>query len=171
MKYLTQGRLYVKDFIFTKSFYVTDSLHPMTWQLTDEREKTILQYACKTARVFFRGRHYLAYYTTEIPYTLGPWKFGGLPGMILAVETEDGSYGFEASAITYPSRIPVPLQKTHPYDWIEWTDFCRQFTSSVNHYAHYLQTVQATEGGTVHLKVDRLEIIYPEAQSGIGISN
>jgi hypothetical protein len=87
------------------------------------------------------------------------------------VETEDDSFSFEARSIAYPAMVAMPVQKTNQYEWIAWTDFCRQFTTSVNHYAHYLQTVQAAEGGSVHLKVDRLEIIYPEAQSGIGISN
>ena len=171
LKNIPKGNLYVKDFIFTKSFYVTDTLHPMSWRLTDQLEKTILQYRCKAAYTFFRGRNYLAYYAPELPYALGPWKFGGLPGMILAIETEDRSFGFEALSIAYPMPFAIPLKKLSDYEWMNWGDFCRQFTTSVNHYAHYLQTVQAADGGTVHLKVDRLEIIYPEAQSGIGISN
>ena len=33
----------------------------------------------------FRGRDYIAWYTEEIPYPYGPYKFSGLPGLITCI--------------------------------------------------------------------------------------
>ncbi|WP_297063293.1 GLPGLI family protein, partial [uncultured Duncaniella sp.] len=43
-----------------------------------------------------RGRNWTAWYTEEIPITDGPWKFGGLPGLILKVEDDKKEHIMEA---------------------------------------------------------------------------
>ena len=42
----------------------------------------------------FRGRTYEAWFTTEIPVKDGPWKFHGLPGLILEVYDIQKHYSF-----------------------------------------------------------------------------
>jgi len=41
------------------------------------------QYDCRRAIGKFRGREYEVWYTTDIPIPGGPFKLGGLPGLIL----------------------------------------------------------------------------------------
>ena len=48
-------------------------------------DSTILGYPCHKATTHFRGRDYVAWYTEEIPYPYGPYKFGGLPGLITCI--------------------------------------------------------------------------------------
>lgn len=62
----------------------SDSLHNMQWSLNG-KEKKVDSFLCKQATCFFRGRTYTAWYTPEIPVNNGPWKFGGLPGLILEI--------------------------------------------------------------------------------------
>lgn len=65
------------------------------WSLSDETEE-ICKYNCKKATSSFRGRNWTAWYTEEIPITEGPWKFGGLPGLILKVEDDKKEHIMEA---------------------------------------------------------------------------
>ena len=54
------------------------------WQMYEETD-TILGYACLKAGVTYSGRDYTAWFAPEIPINDGPWKFWGLPGLILKV--------------------------------------------------------------------------------------
>ena len=60
---------------------------------------TICGYACKKATTSFRGRNYTAWYAPKIAHSDGPWKFRGLPGLILKVTDEKNEYSFECVAI------------------------------------------------------------------------
>ncbi len=63
-------------------YLIEDDMHPMEWSLKDSTRK-IGPYLCQLATCQFRGRDYIAWFTPEIPLSGGPWKLGGLPGLIL----------------------------------------------------------------------------------------
>jgi len=69
----------------------------------EKRDTIILGYKCKEATSTFRGRNYTAWYTEEIPISDGPWKFWGLPGLILKIYDTKSEYCFEASKIEKPN--------------------------------------------------------------------
>lgn len=58
------------------------------WVVTDEID-TIFDYPCRKAKVSYAGRNYSAWFTPDIPVSDGPWKFQGLPGLILQVEDDE----------------------------------------------------------------------------------
>lgn len=64
------------------------------WELTDST-KQIMGYKCQKASCSFRGRNYEAWFTTDIPSNDGPWKFNGLPGLIMKVSDTKHHYMFE----------------------------------------------------------------------------
>lgn len=65
-----------------RSHWYADTLFPMVWQQTGE-EKTIGGIPCRKAVGVFKGRGYTAWYAPSITNADGPWKLGGLPGLIL----------------------------------------------------------------------------------------
>ena len=75
----------------------------MEWQMSVET-KEILGYQCFKAECDFRGRHWTAWFTMQIPMKDGPWKFGGLPGLILEVEESRGHYAFRCIGIETQKR-------------------------------------------------------------------
>lgn len=92
------GRLTHIDQIGMDHLLYTEPLPDCGWELADG-ERTILGYACRRARCTFRGRNYEAWYTPEIAVSGGPWKFGGLPGLILAVRDDAGVLDLEATGV------------------------------------------------------------------------
>lgn len=75
-----------------------ETLPAPEWQLVDG-DTTILSYPCQKAVSHFRGRVWTAWYAPELPYDNGPWKLGGLPGLILKAEEQDGIFSFTATGI------------------------------------------------------------------------
>ena len=92
------GRLTHIDQIGMDYLLYTEPLPAIDWEL-EEGERTILGYACHRARCAFRGRNYEAWYAPEIAVSAGPWKFGGLPGLILAIKDDAGVLDLEATGV------------------------------------------------------------------------
>jgi len=74
--------------------YEEERLSP-NWEIQPNK-KDILGYSCQSAICYYRGRNYIAWFTTELPLPFGPWKFGGLPGLILKISDINEHYIFEA---------------------------------------------------------------------------
>ncbi|WP_261509795.1 GLPGLI family protein [Chryseobacterium paludis] len=64
------------------------------WKLINET-KVINSIACKKAEVHYKGREWTAWYSTDIPFPYGPYKFSGLPGLIVKITDKTGDYDFE----------------------------------------------------------------------------
>ncbi len=76
------------------NYIYEDDLKNIKWNITKEKA-TILSYSCQKATAKFRGRTYEAWFTTDIPVNNGPWKFGGLPGLIMRVSDSQKHFAFE----------------------------------------------------------------------------
>ncbi|MDR6369984.1 GLPGLI family protein [Chryseobacterium bernardetii] len=74
------------------------------WNLVNET-KVINTIHCKKAEVYFKGRRWIAWYSTDIPFPYGPMKFSGLPGLIIKITDEKGDYDFELVKSTSNSQL------------------------------------------------------------------
>ncbi|WP_298654077.1 GLPGLI family protein [uncultured Proteiniphilum sp.] len=87
----------------------TEPLLVQNWEISDDT-LTVVGYLCQKAACQFRGRNYTAWFTTDIPISNGPWKFGGLPGLILKVYDEERQFVFECVGIeNYPKKFPIQM--------------------------------------------------------------
>ena len=81
----------------TSAFFVyPDSVPSLEWNFSDEETDSIMDYDCRKATVEYAGRNYTAWFTPEIPLPFGPYKFRGLPGLILKLEDSERQYIWEA---------------------------------------------------------------------------
>ncbi|MDV2449126.1 GLPGLI family protein [Elizabethkingia anophelis] len=71
---------------------------PIKWQIVPERN-TYKEFNVQKAVCDFGGRKWIAWYTTDIPLLDGPYKFWGLPGLILKIEDTKKDHVFEFMGI------------------------------------------------------------------------
>lgn len=71
-----------------------DEPNTWNWNIADE-EKTIHNLNCQLATVQYGGRTWEAWFCADIPIFDGPYKFGGLPGLIISLSSADKSWNFE----------------------------------------------------------------------------
>ena len=71
---------------------------PFKWQLQADTPRIIKGYKCQKATTRYGGRNYVAWYTTAIPLADGPYKFKGLPGLILEIYDTNKDYIFSLHA-------------------------------------------------------------------------
>ncbi len=92
-KNFVEGKLTSVDRIALDWFRVDEEIPQFDWKLKNET-KEILGYQCRKAECKFRGRYWEVWYTEQIPLPIGPWKFGGLPGIIIEATDKQGHYSF-----------------------------------------------------------------------------
>lgn len=83
--------------------YYSEKLPLQQWNIQDETID-LCGYKCQKATCHWRGRDYIAWFTMDIPIKLGPWKFGGLPGLILKIHDKEKEYSFECVKIEKNNR-------------------------------------------------------------------
>jgi GLPGLI family protein len=66
----------------------------LKWKLSNEVD-SINNRAVKKATTTFRGRKYIALYSKEIALPVGPYKFFGLPGLIVQIYDDKNQISFD----------------------------------------------------------------------------
>ena len=74
--------------------YAYEEDRKMDWKILPETVK-IGEYEAQKAETTFAGRKWYAWFTQDIPFQDGPYKFKGLPGLIIKVEDAKGDYSFD----------------------------------------------------------------------------
>ncbi len=111
-----------------KSFHYEESMPKQVWKI-EKKDTVILDYKCHAASCDFRGRHWNVFYTNDIPIANGPWKLGGLPGLILYAKDESGIFKFDCIGIKngHGERITLPnLKKSIKTTRPKYMELCRE---------------------------------------------
>jgi GLPGLI family protein len=95
--------------MFGKKFLIDDTLKIKNWKLGTDVQ-TILGYKCTKATmvdsVRMRGdsmtkRNITAWFTEDVPLAMGPSTYGSLPGLVLAVDVNNGQMTTVAKKIDF----------------------------------------------------------------------
>lgn len=86
----------INDF---KSVTLLDVVPEIEWEIDSSVSKKFNGYTMSYATGEFRGSNIFAWFTTDIPVSIGPWKFDGLPGAILECGDIDKTYVWTATKI------------------------------------------------------------------------
>ena len=99
------NQLTVFDNIAMETFTFEEENPDFGWKIFPDT-MIILKQICQKATCQFRGRKYEAWFAQGINVSEGPWKFNGLPGLILKVIDSKQDYSFEAISI---EKIDYPI--------------------------------------------------------------
>jgi len=89
-----QGKITSTENIFKDYYKYEEPISLFNWIITNET-KTISGYNCQKATATFAGRDYVAWFTNEIPIADGPYKFNGLPGLIVKINDTKNHYEYK----------------------------------------------------------------------------
>lgn len=68
----------------------------LAWKILPEKQKISI-YNTQKATIEYGGRTWIAWFTTELPFQDGPYKFYGLPGLIVKIEDLEKNYSWTLS--------------------------------------------------------------------------
>ncbi|GEN74440.1 GLPGLI family protein [Chryseobacterium hagamense] len=109
------------------------------WKLTKESRK-VKDLTLQKATTTYGGRNWTAWFTREIPFQEGPYKFHGLPGLIVELYDDKDNYRFELVKSVKRSDIPknqfieMSRQMSVPVDWEKYNKTKLTFYESPINY-------------------------------------
>lgn len=107
---------------FYKNFQKEERFPVIDWVISSDT-KVVAGLLCQKASASIFGRHYNAWFSTELKFSNGPWKLGGLPGLILEANDNKGEVYFACTGFSLPSpktpliRIPSMSIVTKPDEY------------------------------------------------------
>jgi len=107
-----QGKMTVTDGLTLQYYVYEDELNAQQWEIHDST-KTLLDYSCQMATCDFRGREWTVWFSTDIPVSDGPWKFGGLPGLIMEAYDKGNQYVFTIVGLQKLESEPIIFRESY----------------------------------------------------------
>lgn len=74
----------------------------INWKIAPEK-KQLGEFKVQKATTEFAGRKWTAWFTTDVPIQDGPYKFSGLPGLIVEIDDQTGTHKMELKGL---KKIP-----------------------------------------------------------------
>lgn len=141
--------------VLMKPFLVKDSVNIVKWKI-HKASKNIIGYRCQKATTSYRGRIYTAYFSTEIPFKTGPWKFSNLPGLIMEVSSNDKVLEITINKLEIKSKKAII---DNPYNEdlsnsISWDEFIKEYQKKYNEVQHF----RSPNGGTMSMPKEGIEV-------------
>ena len=137
-----EGRMTVTDGLILQDYLYVDSLHAQIWTMGDSTRE-VLGYTCQQATSDFRGRRWTAWFATDIPVSDGPWKLGGLPGLILEAYDEGQQHVFTAVGLERVKDELIifnrPFRGNHRFEQTNRLEFLRSKKKSLMDLNGYIQ--------------------------------
>ena len=95
------------EYIGDVNFYKITEKAGQNWKISDST-KTFGSYPVQKAVTEFGGRNWVAWFTQDIPIPYGPYKFNGLPGLILELYDSKKEYYFK---LVRSEKIPEDYKR------------------------------------------------------------
>lgn len=90
-----------------KENYGSRNKEVFDWELINGSDSLIMGHHCMKAICKKKHRKYIAWFSPEIPIDEGPYKFYGLPGLIMKIKDSKGYHDFEITGIRKDDKTPV----------------------------------------------------------------
>ncbi|WP_146941240.1 GLPGLI family protein [Chryseobacterium hagamense] len=107
--YKDEIKTYISNYL-GKNYYTYESPDKLNWKINNNSISTIGGYKCYKAIVEAGGKKFVAWFTYDIPISDGPYKFRGLPGLILKLNEINNYINFELISVNKKS-LPIEQKK------------------------------------------------------------
>jgi GLPGLI family protein len=111
LKENSKDSITVYDKIYTDNFRYSENKKNIHWEINSDT-LTINGLKCQKATTSYSGRDYEAWFSNEIPISDGPYKFCGLPGLIVKISDFKRHYVFELTAKSEINQLYSNLKPT-----------------------------------------------------------
>ena len=88
-----ETRITTQEMLYPYRYMTDEPLEKPDWTLTNGKD-SICGYACMSATTKYHGLTWNVYYTEDVPASIGPWKLGGLLGLITKATDAKGIHTF-----------------------------------------------------------------------------
>ena len=88
-----EGSITTQEMLYPYRYMTDEPLEKQDWTLTNGQD-SICGYACQSATAKYHGLTWNVFYTEDVPASIGPWKLGGLPGLITRATDAKGIHSF-----------------------------------------------------------------------------
>lgn len=131
-----ENQFYIKKNLTQKkiekviTYLGTDYLLPieeiLNWKISSE-QKMIGKYKSQKAEANYGGRNWIAWFTTELPFSDGPYVFSGLPGLIVSIQDSNNEYSFNLIEVKKGGNIFDARTKTVKIDWKKYESLAKSY--------------------------------------------
>ncbi len=96
-----------------KDYRIESSLPTIEWAMSSDTRK-IGNFICQKATCNFGGRNYTAWFAPDLAFSYGPWKLGGLPGLILEAADEKNEVSFIFKEFAFSENEYLHFEELRP---------------------------------------------------------
>lgn len=101
-------KTFIYNYIAGDDYKISDD-RKMNWKILPATE-TVGTFKTQKAETEMYGRKWTAWFTTDVPVQDGPYKFHGLPGLIVKIQDKTESHVFELKGVR---KDVAPTDTTH----------------------------------------------------------
>jgi GLPGLI family protein len=165
-----QNQFYVKKNLAQKriekviTYLERDYLIPieeiLNWKITSE-QKMIGKYKSQKAEANYGGRNWIAWFTTELPFSDGPYVFSGLPGLIVSIQDSNNEYSFNLIEVKKGGNLFDARTKPIKIDWEKYEALAKSYFNdpfNINLRGWKTATFTDANGTTVDISIKNKEL-------------
>ncbi len=153
-----QNKQMFSSYSFKGDMIYWEETNHLDWNITAETKK-IGSFIANKATTNYHGRDYTVWFVPEIPVPYGPWKFNGLPGLIVEAYDKGKYVWWVFKDISYPSET---REKVHKVQFLQ--EDKDQVYSSFKEYLSFINEAyqRLTEKNLIIEKETGVTILSPK---------
>lgn len=157
-------KVYLIEQIAKDTYKVLEN-EKIQWKILPEKQK-FGSYNGQKATTNWGGRNWVAWFSTDIPFQDGPYKFFGLPGLIIKIEDEAKMHNI---TLVGNQNIPIkneesigsiigrkPIIVTEEQYRKVWKDFMQNPAQSINGSSGSIMSVNSQNGSNKAVSVSEM---------------
>lgn len=144
---ITNDSIYERRQVAKTYYMILETSTPLNWTFVDSTQK-IGNYNCQLATTECYGRQFYAWYTVKIPSNTGPWKLGGLPGLILYAYDSSKRHVWKATNIEFDVEFDFFWYSTNE-ERISLKEYAELLEKYYERIVKFGETIAAQQGASV----------------------